>query len=148
MKNTTVAGLKEVASAHKLDYSKLKRKLSLFGYAYKDDLINLILPKELNKNKIGCERKSISTLVHDGAKQLKMLEKIFKEQKIVVKQKIDHLEEKMRLAHQKLHELEKQTSNQSRKIDNEEEKQSIELEIQSTEEELKQIAYKLLLLVL
>ena len=128
LKNTTVAGLKEVASAHKLDFSKLKRK---------DDLINLILPKELNKNAgTACERESIATLVHDGAKTLKMLEKNFKEQKFVVEQKINHLEEKLKLVHQKLHELEKQT-NHSRKIDIEEEKQSIETEIQSIEEELK-----------
>ena len=103
----------------------------------KDDLINLILPKELNKNAgTVYERESIATLVHDGAKKLKMLEKNFKEQKFVVEQKINHLEEKLKLAHQKLHELEKQT-NHSRKIDIEEEKQSIETEIQSIEEELK-----------
>ena len=63
-----------------------------------------------------------------------MLEENFKEQKPVVEQKINQLEEKLAL--QKLQKLENQTTILDN-VDIEEEKQSIETEIQFIEEELK-----------
>lgn len=65
-----------------------------------------------------------------------MLEENFKEQKPVVEQKINQLEEKLKLALQKLQKLENQTTILDN-VDIEEEKQSIETEILFIEEELK-----------